>query len=212
MWLHYYVLLNRALSPQEALANSTLFQSNKYAKVYTGNVYIPGSLHQQTESSSNDGEEATGNLKGGSAIFGGGRSCGSSALGGRSEASLDGCACARASLGTWRARAGGGGGRGAIRGGATVHGGGTAVLLALLLNGADAGIVRAVVVARQEVLVVGAEAGVVCRGARVDLGLDCCETGIENAGLMSVESKHTGLDNLLLSSTGRGTRRCGRGC
>lgn len=212
MWLHYYVFLNQAVSPQEALANSTLFQSNKYANLYTGNVYISKSSHQQTETSSNDGQKATSNLKGGSAVVRGGRGCGSSALGGRSEASLDGCARARASLGTCRTRAAGGGGRRAIRGGATVHRGGTAILLALLLDGADASIVGAVVVAGQEVLVIGAEAGVVCCGTSVDLGLDCCETGIENAGLMSVERKHTGLDDLLLSSTGRGTRRCGRGC
>lgn len=50
-----------------------------------------------------------------------------------------------------------------------------------MLNGADARVVGAVVVASQEVLVLSAQAGIVCETAGVDLALDRGETGIEDA-------------------------------
>ena len=54
------------------------------------------------------------------------------------------------------------------------------------MNGTDAGIVGAVVVAGQKVLVLGAEARVVGLHAGVDLALDGGNTGIQNATVGSV--------------------------
>ena len=73
-------------------------------------------------------------------------------------------------------------GRGVRARGRRVSRGGDAVLFALLLDGGDAGVGGAVVVASEEVDVLGAQAGVVGGHAGVDLALDAGYAGVEDAG------------------------------
>lgn len=100
----------------------------------------------------------------------------------------------------------GGSGSGGL---ASVGTGSRAVLGDLLLDARRFGIGRAVVIAGQQVLVVGAEAGPVVAGAGVDLALQLRGTGIENAGRTLVCTlDRTPHEHSLLSSAGRSA--CGR--
>lgn len=73
-------------------------------------------------------------------------------------------------------------------GGATVHAGIIAILLALSLNSANRGVVRAVGIALEHVTILRAEARVIGGCAGVDLTLDGGLAGVENAVVTSVTS------------------------
>ena len=73
-----------------------------------------------------------------------------------------------------------GGGGGTQRGRGAVYRCSVAILFTLLLDRENAGVVWAVIIARQKVAILCAETGVVGLAAGVDLTLDRCLAGLEN--------------------------------
>lgn len=136
-------------------------------------------LQHQPEASGGYGDQARGDLETGSAVArrasGGGAGA---TTGGRAESGLNGGGAAG---GICSGSCGYCCRLGAIGGGRAVDRRVVAVQLALLLGGADAGVVGAVGVAGQQVDVLRAETGVVVLGAGVDLALDGGNADVESA-------------------------------